>query len=53
MKEAKEALVLLGWLDVAHECPPLGKLSGEEITRIEKSLPEAGLSPKTVYWRVV
>ena len=45
----KEALVLLGRLDSAHVRPPLCKLPDDEISRIDKLLSAAGLSPSTVY----
>lgn len=40
----KEALVLLGRLDKAVVRPPLMKLSGEEIARIDAALKQAGIS---------
>ena len=45
----KEALVLLGRLDVAQVRPPLMKLKEPEIKRIGSLLSEAGITASTVY----
>ncbi|MBT7731394.1 MAG: dihydrodipicolinate synthase family protein, partial [Rhodospirillaceae bacterium] len=48
----KEALHYLGRLPPAHVRPPLMKLTQEEITKIEKCMDTAGLTPENVYQKV-
>ena len=48
----KEALFYLGRLPEAHVRPPLMKLHTEEISKIEKCMDAAGLTPETVYQNV-
>ena len=49
----KEALVLLGCLEAAYVRPPLVKLPQAEIDRLAALLDQAGISPATVYQRLV
>ena len=48
----KEALFYLGRLPDAHVRPPLMKLRKAEISKIEKCMDAAGLTPENVYQNV-
>ena len=48
----KEALFYLGRLPEAHVRPPLMKLHKDEISKIEKCMDAAGLTPENVYQNV-
>jgi 4-hydroxy-tetrahydrodipicolinate synthase len=45
----KHALVYLGRLPAAHVRPPLVPLEAAEVTKIERCMKQAGLTPETAY----